>query len=489
MWRFYDFSPERQPDGELSTEKSKRLIREAFKTGGCVADWIHNSSDGTLIPTEVTLVRVKYFGRFVVAGFARDLREQKLMLEKLNAALEQAQAASQAKSDFLSNMSHEIRTPINAIIGMTEIGKTAPGVEKKNYAFGKIEGASSHLLGVVNDILDMSKIEAGKFELSDVEFNFKKMLQNVVNIISFRIKEKKQNFTLDFDPKIPQRLIGDDQRLSQVITNLLSNAVKFTPDNGSISLKVEFMEEKEGLCILKCNVTDTGIGISRNQKARLFHSFQQAEVGISRKFGGTGLGLSISKRIIELMGGNIWLESKQGHGSTFIFTVALRYGRNDIDDTDDDNDNKRDEHYDFSGLNILLAEDIEINREILLTILEPTNITVECAEDGVRALAKFTEAPEKYDIIFMDVQMPQMDGFEATRRIRAIEEKLRSPSETPGKNLKQVPIIAMTANVFREDIEKCLEAGMNSHIGKPIDFDKLFAILKAYLKKDISVFL
>jgi len=321
-------------------------------------------------------------------------------------------------------------------------------------------------------------------------------------------------------------LVGDDQRLTQVITNLLSNAVKFTPELGSISLSSKFIEETEGLCKIQIEVRDTGIGISAEQQSRIFHSFEQAEAGTSRKFGGTGLGLAISKRIIDMMGGLIWVESENGKGSKFAFNVYLQQGaekkpgkiEGNINQTEMlDNTNGDDT---FPGYIILIAEDIEINREIIKALLESIDLTVECAEDGVQVCNMFEQAPDKYDMIFMDVQMPQRDGYSATRHIRAFEAEFQNNNEQefPKENLESqirdmefpkevietqkeclefpketpkllsgrpegVPIIAMTANVFREDIEKCLEAGMNGHIGKPIDFDKIIAILKTYLVK------
>jgi signal transduction histidine kinase/CheY-like chemotaxis protein len=416
---------------------------------------------------------------------------------------EKAEAANRAKSDFLANMSHEIRTPMNAIIGMTAIGKEADNIGRKDYSLRKIEDASVHLLGVINDILDMSKIEANKFELSVAEFEFNKMLQRVVSVVNFRVDKKYQNFTVRIDKKIPPVLIGDDQRLTQVMTNLLTNAVKFTPENGSIRLELNLVKEdnpaQDESCMLKISVIDTGIGITREQQSRIFAPFEQAENDTSRRFGGTGLGLVISKNIVEMMGGRIWVESDSGSGSTFSFTVRL--GRGTALTDKDTAVGEQGEESDvpivhrtgdnFEGHYVLLAEDVEINREIVMTLLESTRLTIDCAENGKEAVRMFSEAPGKYDLIFMDVQMPEMDGYEATRHIRALEAEKRKkttsmefPKETPqrvSERPQSVPIIAMTANVFREDVEKCLEAGMTGHIGKPLDMDEVFGILRKYL--------
>ena len=248
------------------------------------------------------------------------------LLKPLKITMHSLEIASRAKSDFLANMSHEIRTPMNAIIGMTSIGKSTTDIDRKTNCFEKIESASTHLLGIINDILDMSKIEVGKFELAPVEFRFEKMFQQVVNVINFRIEEKRQKFTVYIDRNIPQFLVGDEQRLAQVITNLLGNAVKFTPEKGSIGINTYFLGEEDGICTIEISIRDTGIGISPEQQAKLFQSFQQAESSTSRKFGGTGLGLSISKSIVEMMGGEIKLESELGKGSVFSFTVRVSRG-------------------------------------------------------------------------------------------------------------------------------------------------------------------
>jgi signal transduction histidine kinase/DNA-binding response OmpR family regulator len=533
-------------------------------------------------------------------------------MQSLVQAREDALAGTRAKSEFLANMSHEIRTPMNAIIGMTAIAKSTTDAERKDVCLEKIENASTHLLGVINDVLDMSKIEANKLELSYVSFDFEKMLQRVANVINFRVDEKKQNFSVYIDRRIPRFLIGDDQRLAQVITNLLSNAVKFTPEQGSIKLNTHFIGEADGVCTIQIEVIDTGIGISAEQQTRVFTSFEQADSNTSRKFGGTGLGLAISKRIVEMMGGKIWLESEPNKGSTFAFTIqakknteiqdgllkdglawnevrilavdddlyirdyfsdmAQRFnfycdtassgeeaidkiekqgpydiyfidwkmpGMNGIETTrrikelvDDGNgrtrksvaimisatewnmieqeargagvdkflskplfpsyivdtintclglDNiltveeiPREGPDDFEGHYILLAEDVDINREIVQALLEPTRLSIDCAENGIEAVRLFTENPDKYEIIFMDVQMPEMDGYEATRKIRELEHKMNTE--------RAIPIIAMTANVFREDIEKCLEAGMNGHLGKPLDLEDVLKKLRRHLR-------
>ena len=411
-------------------------------------------------------------------------RLESLVLDRtveLEEVAEAAQAASRSKSNFLANMSHEIRTPINAIVGMTSIGLAATDTDRMKYSFTKIQDASSHLLGVINDILDMSKIEAGKFTLDPQEFDFDKMLQQVVNMINFRVDEKGQELSVTIDKDIPKRLNSDDQRISQVVMNLLSNAVKFTPEGGSISLDVRLIGRVDNVITLKFAVTDTGIGIDPMQQSRLFQTFQQAEDSTTRKFGGTGLGLSISKGIVELMGGSIWVESEFEKGATFAFTIKVKYveareqeaskrSERHSGDTPDDED------LDFSNHRILLVEDVEINREIVQVLLEPTHIDIDCAENGKEAVRLFGENPEKYDLIFMDVQMPVMDGYDATRCIRALE----APAA------KIIPIIAMTANVFREDIEKCIDAGMSGHIGKPLDFSEVLEILRRHLNNNTN---
>ncbi len=523
-------------------------------------------------------------------------------------AKEQAEQASVSKSNFLSSMSHEMRTPMNAIIGMSSIAKSTDDIEKMRYCMDKIDNASVHLLGVINDILDMSKIEAGKFQLSPSNFDFEKMLMKVVSVQNFRIDEKKQEFFVKLDPDIPRVLLADEQRLSQVVTNLLSNAVKFTPEHGRITLTARKLCREDKRVRLEIAVEDTGIGVAPEQQARLFDSFEQADGGVSRKFGGTGLGLAISKNIVEMMEGRIWVESELGKGSRFLFTLwaetaseaeapadashsevewekihmlavddsqdVLEYfeslgsslglhcevaasGKEALECIDqakvpfqiifvdwmmpemdgitltrrmkekcgestvvvmisatewtriepqataagvnrfmpkplftsdvadciaeclhlgrgkkpEPEPQPKNDAGCFAGKRILLVEDVEINREIAIALLENTGAHIDWAGDGAQALEEFTAHPGGFDLILMDVHMPMVDGYEATRRIRALGTDYA----------KRIPIVAMTANVFREDIERCLEAGMNDHIGKPIDLKDMMEKLRMYL--------
>ncbi|MDR0851503.1 MAG: response regulator [Clostridiales Family XIII bacterium] len=529
------------------------------------------------------------------------VRERTMELELQTEA---ALVASNAKSEFLANMSHEIRTPMNAIIGMMLLAKSSPDMLRVDYCLDKIENASTQLLSIINDVLDISKIEANKLELSPVEFDFEKMLQNVVNVIQYKALEKQQNLAIFIGKEIPHTLIGDDQRLAQVITNLFSNAVKFTPENGDLKLRANLESERDDICTLRIEVSDTGIGITKEQQSRLFASFEQADNSTSRNFGGTGLGLTISKRIVEMMGGEIWIESEFGKGATFVFTVQVarsnadhkRHINADVErdrlhilvvegepdlrayiaeitegfgiacdaaaNADDavrlihengpyslifmdwklpglngtalarklshaaegqiiialisisvsewdmlereaknagvsgyismppfpstlagsineylgatlhgDSEACHDKDDNFSGHQILLVEDIDVNREILMALLEPTGLVFDCAENGRVAVDLFVAFPGQYSMIFMDVQMPVMDGIEATIAIRKLE----------AENGGHIPIVAMTANVFREDIDKYLSSGMDGHVSKPIDLNNVLDVLREYL--------
>jgi PAS domain S-box-containing protein len=402
-------------------------------------------------------------------------------ITEIQQAREKAEQASAAKTAFLSNMSHEMRTPLNAVIGMTSIGKASTESEKKDYCFDKIDNASTHLLGVINDILDISKIEANKLTLSPLEFNLHAMLQRVISVISFRVEEKHQNFQLIYDEALPATIVADDQRLFQVITNLIANAVKFTEEQGSITLAVNLSAKEGTMAQVHFAIIDNGIGMTHEQSERIFAPFEQAENSTTRSYGGTGLGLSISRNIVDMMGGELTVASELGLGSTFEFTIEAEIGLDSLDGEKNglsvqksvpvNPDEINFEEVSFAGHRILLTEDIEVNREIVLAMLEPTGITIDIAANGQEAVDMFRANPDAYELIFMDVQMPVLDGREATRTIRAFDFP----------KAKEIPIVAMTANVFREEVEEYLAVGMTDHIGKPIDYRVVIAVLYRYL--------
>jgi len=391
--------------------------------------------------------------------------------EKAEEALIKAEQASQAKTDFLASMSHEMRTPMNAIIGMTTIFKQSSDPLQRDHCITQIEAASHHLLGVINDILDMSRIEAHKFDLSFHEFNFKKMIANVTGLIMFGAKERQQELLVEIDPTIPEIIYSDEQRLSQVISNLLSNAIKFTPDGGKITIIAKKINEDKKCFALRIAVKDTGIGISKEEQARLFKAFEQADGSVSRKYGGTGLGLAISREIITMMKGKIWVKSKPNQGSTFFVELPVQKGKEQVLNVDACAAGIVSDDGIFADKKIILAEDDEINREILVTLLEHTKLQIDPAVDGAVVIERFTNNPSSYDLILMDIHMPGVDGYEATKRIRAMKLK----------QAKEIPIIAVTANVFQSDIDRCLACGMNGHIGKPINIDEVIKVLKDHL--------
>lgn len=532
----------------------------------------------------------------------RSMSELRQAQDGLVRAKEEAEQLNRVKSDFLSMMSHEIRTPMNAIIGMTAIARKSDSMEKIQECLARVDDASEHLLGVINDILDMSKIEAGRFELSATDFVLEHLLNRIVNVNQVRFEQKSQDFSIVVAPEVPAAIVADQQRLSQVITNLLSNAAKFTPNEGKINLSIQLEEETQEEAGLRFEVRDEGIGMTKEQQSRLFKAFEQADNSITRRFGGTGLGLSISKNIVGQMGGSIWVDSAPGKGSNFIFTIRVKKGTATrsshlspkvnwqevhllaVDDSEyvrryfdtitrslgilcdtvpsveealncmknrayqivffglpvrgmdglaqirrireeykeqiivlmnagegngriesevknlgichciekpllpsplvdcineclsecdqpvpqlpDAEETERDI---FLGRRMLLVEDIEINREIIKAVLEETGIEITEAENGQIACDLFEQNEGRFDIILMDVHMPVMDGYEATRRIRGRTHILEASA---------VPILAMTADVMQEDILRCTEAGMNGHVGKPVNAAELILKMK-----------
>jgi len=375
---------------------------------------------------------------------------------------EAAEKNSRARSEFLSRMRHEMRTPMNAIMGMTNLARNTVESEKRDEMLDEISSASEHLLKLIDDVLDMSDIEEGKLLLTLDDFSFADMIRNLLNTVNPDIRKKHQTLTTNIDPSIPDIVIGDEKRISQVMLKLLSNAGKFTPEQGSIQINAFVCEVDSETLTMQVEVIDNGPGISLEHQQKLFIPNDQADGVVNGENGGTGLSLTISKHIALLMGGDLWVISEPGKGSIFAFTMKVQLKTPEAKSTDSSS---------MEGKTVLLVDDFEINREIVISMLENTGLKIECAENGREALGLFTSDPEKFDIILMDVNMPEMDGVEATRRIRALD----NPKG------KSVPIIAMTANVLMSEVDTYIEAGMNDHIGKPVDFDKLFNQLTRFL--------
>ncbi len=449
---------------EMTEDLSGRLNRNAI----------------TMMASVMLLIVIIFFVYLMnLRAHSKQLEVARESAEKARKAAEQA---SLAKSEFLSRMSHEIRTPMNGIIGMTEIARQNMGDSGKiDDCLKKVSLSSKHLMSLINDVLDMSKIESGKIQLKNELFDLQLFLENIENIYSVQAEEKGIRFVISLFGQINEFIVGDSLRLNQILTNLLSNALKFTPEGGKIVLGVSELKREENSILLRFSVKDTGMGIKEENLEKIFEAFEQENAEISHKFGGTGLGLSIVRRFSELMGGHATVRSKYGKGSEFEVQLPFAVTENSrmIDwkeDKSPDIEGTENRTYNFKGKHILLAEDIELNREIAVELLGTvTGAIIDEAEDGEKAVALFSKSEvDYYDLILMDIQMPRMNGFEATRRIRAMERP----------DAASVPIFAMTANAFAEDEEKSRQAGMNAHLSKPLEISAVLAAMNEILNHD-----
>lgn len=422
--------------------------------------------NGSDFPVELSISATRMNDNWYSIGIIRDITERRRVERDIVEASEAAENASRTKSEFLANMSHEIRTPLNSILGATDLLSETDLDSEQMKLIEMMHSSGESLLALINDILDISRIEAGKVTLEEISFNLNNLLKKICDTLSVRCSQKNLSLTFELQPEIPDILIGDPNKLRQIFVNLIGNAIKFT-ETGGITVSVENIVTSENSSSLRFSVSDTGIGIPSSKLESIFYTFTQADASVTRNFGGTGLGLAISKKLVNLMHGDIFVESKAGEGTTFSFTAKFGIPEKGVENTENVSQNNKEEGTtELGSLSILLVDDSPDNRFLINAFLKRESCSIVEAVNGSIAVELF---PTKvWDVILMDMQMPVMDGYQATKIIREIEEE---------RGIDHTPIVALTAHSINTEVKKCLDAGCDVHLAKPVNKATLLKLI------------